>query len=344
MNPLCLALFMGMQVVVLAGGFGSRLRPWTHNLPKPILPLLDRTLVEQVVSGISSEVIDEVIIAAGYKVEQLRSYFASKDLGFDVKIVPEDKPLGTGGALYNCRDHLSGTFACFNGDVVSSLDFSSMLTQHKEMKTMGTLALWEVEDPTRFGIVGIDENRYVTKFKEKPGPEEVFSNLINAGSYILEDEVFELMPEGKSSLERELFPILAEGGNLGGMPFEGYFIDAGTPVSWKDAVKAAIVHGRHDSGVIKSSSWFADSKAFSCILRGNNMFSEGTHVESNSIIEDCTLLANSSVASGSSLLNCLVGMDSKIGSDCILKEVIIDHNVVVPDGTIQTGGTFPQVE
>jgi len=337
-------LAMGMQVVVLAGGFGSRLQPWTYTIPKPLLPLLDRTLVEQVVSGVPSELIDEVIIAAGYKVGHLRDYFASCELDYDVKIVPEDEPMGTGGALKNCMDHLSGTFACFNGDVVSSLDFSSMLQQHKNMNCLGTLALWEVADPTRFGIVGIDEDRLVTRFKEKPAPEEVFSNLINAGSYILEEDVFELMPDGRSSLERELFPVLAEQGALGGMPFDGYFIDAGTPESWKSAVKAAIVHGRHDAGLVDSSSWFADSQTIDCTRKGHNMFAKGSDVAGSATIHDCTLLEHSRVADGSSLQDCLLGMAAKVGRDCQLRGVIIDHEAEVPDGTVQTGGVFPQVE
>ena len=196
-----------MQVVVLAGGVGSRMRPWTNTIPKPLLPMLDATLLERVVEGIPSDLVDEVIVAGGYKVEQIRDYFRDADVDFDVRIVPEDEPLGTGGALGNCRDVISGQFACFNGDIVSSLNVGEMLEQHKTMNVKGTLALWEVEDPTRFGIVGIDEKRQITQFKEKPKPEEVFSNLINAGSYLLEEEVFEIMPKGKHSLELSLIHI-----------------------------------------------------------------------------------------------------------------------------------------
>ena len=154
-----------MQVVVLAGGVGSRMRPWTNTIPKPLLPMLDATLLERVVEGIPSDLVDEVIVAGGYKVEQIRDYFRDADVDFDVRIVPEDEPLGTGGALGNCRDVISGQFACFNGDIVSSLNVGEMLEQHKMMNVKGTLALWEVEDPTRFGIVGIDEKRQITQFK-----------------------------------------------------------------------------------------------------------------------------------------------------------------------------------
>ena len=104
-----------MQVVVLAGGIGSRLRPWTNLVPKPLLPMLDRTLLEQVIYTVPSDLIDEVVVAGGYKVDMIKSYFDSIECDFDVRIVNETEPLGTGGALGNCRDVVSDTFACFKG-------------------------------------------------------------------------------------------------------------------------------------------------------------------------------------------------------------------------------------
>ncbi len=156
-----------MQVVVLAGGVGSRLRPWTNETPKPLLPMLDLTLLERVVEGIPSNLVDEVVVAGGYKIDQIKDYFKQADVDFDVRIVPETEPLGTGGALGNCRDVISGRFACFNGDIVSSLDIEPMLAQHQKLGVTGSLALWEVEDPTRFGIVGLDQDNRITQFKGK---------------------------------------------------------------------------------------------------------------------------------------------------------------------------------
>ncbi|MDP7203458.1 MAG: NDP-sugar synthase [Candidatus Poseidoniaceae archaeon] len=335
---------MGMQVVVLAGGFGSRLKPWTNTVPKPLLPLLDKTLLEQVVSTVPEDLVDEVVIAAGYMVDEMRQYFSSIELPYEVTILPEDEPMGTGGALKNCIDHVSGRFACFNGDVVSSLDFSAMAVQHEGMKAIGTLALWEVEDPTRFGIVGIDEDYRVTRFKEKPTSEEVFSNLINAGSYILEEEIFELMPEGKFSLEREVFPVLAERGELGGFPFEGFFIDAGTPESWTSAVEAAIKDGRFASGSLIEGTWFADGEVADCIRGEYNMFSSGIQVSKDSIISQSTLLEGAKVGSGARLERCLIGENAQIGAGCQLKDVLVDHGAIVPDGSLLQGGTFPQIE
>lgn len=323
-----------MQVVVLAGGIGSRLRPWTNDVPKPLLPMLDATLLERVVEGVPSDLVDEVIVAGGYKVELIREYFAKADVDFDVRIVPEDQPLGTGGALGNCRDIVSGRFACFNGDIVSSLDVGPMLEQHSKMNVKGTLALWEVEDPTRFGIVGLDDDNKVTQFKEKPKPEEVFSKLINAGSYLLEDDVFDIMPKGKHSLERDVFPVLAEEGSLAGFPFEGYFIDAGTPNSWHDGVLRCIEEKRFNVGSISQGSWHEGKRT----IARNSMVQVGCVVAGE--VSDSTLLRGARIESGAVVKNCLIGEDAVIGMDAKLSGVIVGHRSVVPPGHIQSEGTF----
>jgi len=323
-----------MQVVVLAGGIGSRLRPWTNDVPKPLLPMLDATLLERVVEGVPSDLVDEVIVAGGYKVELIREYFAKADVDFDVRIVPEDQPLGTGGALGNCRDVISGRFACFNGDIVSSLDVGPMLEQHSKMNVKGTLALWEVEDPTRFGIVGLDDENKVTQFKEKPKPEEVFSKLINAGSYLLEDDVFDIMPQGKHSLERDVFPVLAEEGSLAGFPFEGYFIDAGTPSSWHDGVLRCIEEKRFNVGSISQGSWHEGKRT----IARNSMVQTGCVVAGE--VSDSTLLRGARIESGAVVKNCLIGEDAVIGMDAQLSGVVVGHRSVVPPGHIQSEGTF----
>lgn len=335
-----------MQVVVLAGGVGSRLRPWTASVPKPLLPVLDKTLLEHVVSSLPIDMVDEVVVAGGYRVDQIKAYFDTVDAPFDVRIVPEDEPLGTGGALGNCRDVVSGTFACFNGDIVSSLDATSLLKVHRAHDSVGTLGLWEVEDPTRFGIVGLNQNNRITRFKEKPKPEEVFSNLINAGSYIFNDDVFDWMPKGRHSLEREVFPQLAAEGLLSGVPFEGYFIDAGTPEAWSMAVQASIQHGRHDSGVVHGEppSWFADETSKASVAPdarlAHSMVASGCTVGS-STVSMSTLLEGANIGQSCNLASCLIGQNAVVGDGCELDGVVVDHSASVPDGTQQRGGSWP---
>lgn len=337
-----------MQVVVLAGGIGSRLRPWTASIPKPLLPVLDRTLLEHVVSCVPSDLVDEVIVAGGYKVDMIEAYFKQADVDFDVRIVPEDEPLGTGGALGNCRDIVSGTFACFNGDIVSSLDATSLLDLHRQNGGIGTLGLWEVDDPTRFGIVGLNDEQRITRFKEKPKPEEVFSNLINAGSYIFEDDVFDWMPKGRHSIERDVFPALAAEGLLNGQAFDGYFIDAGTPEAWGQAVEAAIAHGRYREGVLNGApqSWYADqasTEVHGGASMSSSMIGQRCSVGS-SRIHMTTLLGHAKVGNGSDLEGCLVGEGASVGDNCQLQGVVVDHGSNVPANTVQMGGQWPRTD
>lgn len=330
-----------MQAIVLAGGIGSRLRPWTRTTPKPMLPMLDSTLLEQVVAGLPSELVDEVIIAAGYKVEQLREHYSNTETPWQVTVVPEEEPLGTGGALRNCMDHISGRFACFNGDIITSLNVSEMLKQHESKKCLGTLALWQVEDPTRFGIVGMEDDRSITRFMEKPKRHEVFSNYINAGSYILEEDVFDLMPTGRFSLEREVFPQLSEDGRLGGFPFSGYFIDAGTPQSWAEGVIACIENGRYSSGeIVGKGTWSPESVDVNTILE-ECMLGHEVSLGGGSIVRRSTLLSGSTVGSMSNLEECMVGENAIVGQGCLLKGVVVNHGSSVPPGHSQTGGAWP---
>ena len=330
-----------MQVVVLAGGIGSRLRPWTNSVPKPLLPMLDRTLLEQVIYTVPSDLIDEVVVAGGYKVEMIKSYFDSIDCDFDVRIVNETEPLGTGGALGNCRDVVSDTFACFNGDIISSLDVGKLLALHKSNGGIGTLGLWEVDDPTRFGIVGLDSENKITQFKEKPKPPEVFSNLINAGSYIFEEDIFDYMPNGKHSLERDVFPKLAEVRQLNGMQFDGYFIDAGTKESWVNAVSKCIDETRFSEGHTESNSWYSNkSKSISNQQINNSMIGKEVLI-SDSIVSKSTILGNSKVGDNCEIIRSLVGENCEIGDNCILEDVIVDHNSTIPNDTKLTNCSWP---
>lgn len=327
-----------MQAVILAGGVGSRLRPWTSTVPKPLLPMLDQTLLEQVLWGVPEGTIDEVVVAGGYRVDQIEAHFAEHEL--NVRIVPEREALGTGGALGNCRDVVSGRFACFNGDIISSLNVEHLRALHATNGGVGTLALWEVEDPTRFGIVGLDASHRITRFKEKPAAEEVFSTLINAGSYLLEEDVFDIMPEGKHSLERDVFPTLASQGELNGLPFDGYFIDAGTPESWSNGVQACIEHRRFRSGGVVGTSWFADPTAQIGADHASSMVASNVKA-AGATLRRSTLLEGAEVGHGSVLNGCLVGPGAVVGANCMLTNVVLGPGAVVHDGEHLEGERRP---
>ena len=158
--------------------------------------------------------------------------------------------------------------------------------------------------------------------------------MLNAGSYWLEDDVFDIMPQGKHSLERDVFPVLAEEGSLAGFPFEGYFIDAGTPSSWHDGVLRCIEEKRFNVGSISQGSWHEGKRT----IARNSMVQTGCLVAGE--VSDSTLLRGARIESGAVVKNCLIGEDAVIGMDAKLSGVVVGHRSVVPPGHIQSEGTF----
>ncbi len=305
-------------------------------------------MIEHVVSILPEGTVDKVLIAAGYGIEQMRNHFAALDLPYEVVIVEETEPLGTGGAIANCREHLGeGTCCVINGDLLTSLRVDEMLRAHKAAGKLASISLWEVEDPSRFGVADYDsQSTRIRRFQEKPPREEAYSNLINAGTYLLEPEVFDRMPEGAFSMERIVFPVLAEDGELSGFPFEGHFVDAGTPESYIEAVQTSI----------QNEAWIRGESA-----DGGNWFGENVHLESmaqvsgSAIDSNCNIGASCSIVSssllnsvtvdsGSKVTGCMIGHNAQIGEGCNLQNVVVDHGAIVPSGHVQNGGVFPTAD
>ncbi|OGS50790.1 MAG: hypothetical protein A3K65_03395, partial [Euryarchaeota archaeon RBG_16_68_12] len=230
-----------MQAVVVAGGFGTRLRPLTFNRPKPLVPLLNRPQVLHVLDRLPKAV-DEVFLAVSYMADRVKDFVRETDLGRHVEVVEEATPMGTGGAVKNVGDRLDGTFAVYNGDVIDSLEFPEFLAFHRKRGALASIALYEVEDPTPFGVVELDRGR-IRRFVEKPAPDDAPSRLINAGRYLFEPEVLDEIAAGKAvSMETEVFPRLAET-SLYGFPFEGYWSDAGTLHGYAAAASILLANG-----------------------------------------------------------------------------------------------------
>ncbi len=336
-----------MDVIVLAGGFGSRLRPWTAHRPKPLLPILDRTMIEHVVSILPTASVDRVLVAAGYGIEQMRRHFSHRDVGYEVVIVEETEPLGTGGAIANCRDHLSGgTFCVINGDLLTSLKVEDMLAMHESKPGLASISLYGVEDPSRFGVADFDPaSRRIRRFQEKPRPEEAYSNLINAGTYILEPEVFSRMPDGAFSMERVVFPELAEEGLLHGFPFDGWFVDAGTPESYIEAVHDCIEHSRYIRGRREAGNWYGGVETIDdgATVSGSSI-EDGVEVEGGAVVRDSALLDGAAICEAAIVTGCLVGRGARIGPMAEMNGVVIDFESVVPAGHVQHGGRWPPDE
>ncbi len=341
-----------MDVIVLAGGFGTRLRPWTLHVPKPLIPILDRTMIEHVVSILPEGMVSRVLIAAGYGIEQMRTHFENAELPYEVIIVEETEPLGTGGAIANCKAHLgNGRCVVINGDLLTSLRLDEMLAAHRISGAMASISLWEVEDPSRFGVADYnpDSNR-IQRFQEKPKREDAYSNLINAGTYILEPEVFNRMPDGAFSMERVVFPEMAEAGLLSGFPFEGHFVDAGTPPSYIEAMMTLISNRDWKRGYEANcegidGSWFGGQSAIdSSATISESSVDEGCSIADGVEISQSALLSGVTIESGANLSGCMVGKGAYIGAQAKLENVVIDHNAKIPIYHEQKGGVFPTDE
>lgn len=227
-----------MQAVVLVGGEGTRLRPLTYSVPKPMVPLLDRPFMEHVLLRLREAGITEVILAACYLPDAIERHFGDGSaLGLRLHYVIEQEPLGTAGALKNVERFISGPFFVFNGDVLTSLDLAAMMDFHRRSGAIGTLHLIPVEDPTAFGCVEHEPTGRITRFVEKPQPHEVTTNHINAGTYLLEREVVDRIPARRNvSIERETFPQLIAGERpLYAYATQDYWIDIGKPENYLKA-------------------------------------------------------------------------------------------------------------
>src|SRR5689334_14877883 len=215
-----------MQALILAGGEGTRLRPLTSTVPKPVVPLVDRPFVAYMLEWLRGHGVDDVILSCGFMADGVRRVLGDGEgLGIRLRYLEEPKPLGTGGALKFAEDLLDERFFMLNGDVLTDIDLSAQLEQHERTGARATLALIPVEDPSAYGLVRREDDCSVKEFVEKPGPEQIDTNLINAGAYIIERDVIdEMAPAGTNiSIEREVFPRLV-GRGLFGYEADAYWL------------------------------------------------------------------------------------------------------------------------
>ena len=219
-----------MQALILVGGEGTRLRPLTSTIPKPVVPLVDRPFISYMLEWLRAHGVEDVVMSCGFLAAGVRNVLGDgSGLGIRLRYVEEPRPLGTAGAAKFAESLLDERFFMLNGDVLTDLDLSSQLAQHEETRARGTLALIGVEDPSAYGLVRLNDDRSVKEFLEKPSPDQIDTDLISAGAYVLEREVLDLVPpDTNASIERDVFPVLV-GDGLYGFAGDGYWLDIGTP-------------------------------------------------------------------------------------------------------------------
>lgn len=312
-----------VKAVLLVGGMGTRLRPLTHRIPKPLVPVMGKPLIMHVIDSLPKEV-DEVIIPMGYKKRYMEEYLVRNRPRRKITLVEEPEPLGTGGAVKNVEDLIDGRFLVINGDSISSLDIAKFIGFHISKKAFATISLWPVEDPTPYGVVDLDADKRIRRFQEKPKREEAFSNLINAGAYALEREVLDHIGKGFVSMEREVFPKILDRG-MYGMEFEGYWIDCGRredllrafwTLMGEDALR---VSDRcvHDGAAIKAPVVVRDEAVVA-----------GATIGPRAYISERAVVGLRTTVKGSVLME-----GACVGANCMVEDSIIDSGVSVPEGS-----------
>ena len=226
-----------MRAVILAGGLGTRLRPLTYEIPKPLIPVHGKTLTEHVFDILKKWGVNEVYLSISYMPDKIKQYFGDgSKFRLNIKYVVEKEPMGTAGPLI-LLDKFDSTFIMVNGDNLFNLNFKKMIEIHKKNKAVATIALTSVDDPSHYGVARVNGDKII-EFVEKPKKEEAPSKLINSGYYILEPEVFDIV-KGKdfAMLERDVFPLLAKQGKLFGYVDKGQWFDIGTFERWEQVIK-----------------------------------------------------------------------------------------------------------
>lgn len=327
------------QAVVMVGGKGTRLLPLTETRPKIILPVAGRPCLWYLLRSLARAGIEEVILACGYKSEQMRDAIGDgSDLGMSIVYSYEDEPLGTGGAMKLVEDRLDDVFVAANGDVFASIDVAAEISEHMESGASVTISLTPVENPCEFGIARVMDDGRITEFKEKPKPEEVFSNLINAGVYVINRSVLDYVPKGEFfDFSKDLVPrLMADGYRVQGYQVSGIWMDVGRP---HDLLGANLSVAESEFGDVE---WDVQGSE----VEGRFFMGEGASVKDSSV-RDSVVLAGSSVR-GSDLDRALVMdgcvvegakvVDSILGAGCRIGEGAKVSNAVLADGTVVTPG------
>jgi len=313
-----------LKALVLAGGFGTRLRPLSCTRPKMLFPLANEAMLDWTLKNLSDRGVDTVVLAVNYMAEALVRYFGPTKFDLGIIYSREDRPLGTGGPIKKAADLLvdDDPFLVLNGDIISDIDYSRLVEYHKKKGGLATIALMRVPDPSRYGAVEMDSDDRVTRFVEKPEKGMAPSNLINAGVYVLEKEVLDYIPDGRRvSTENEVFPILAKEGKLYGYEARGLWVDIGVPEAYLEANHLVL---QKLGGDIKGMNCEI-SKSAKIIVP--TCFGEGVIVGAHSVIgPDTSISDHVHIGEGCRIENSIIFPGVTIGDYSSVKNAIIGEN------------------
>ncbi len=328
-----------MFAVVLVGGFGTRLRPLTDHIPKPMLPVVHRPMIVRLVEGLAAAGVTDVVLALGFKPEPFAAAFTGDRHGdLRVHYAVEPQPLDTAGAIaFAARSvGIDDTFVVVNGDIMTDLDVTFLLREHRRIGATATIHLTPVEDPSAFGVVELGDDGVVERFVEKPQPGETESNLINAGTYVMEASVLDLIPfDVPMSVERAVFPDLVADRRLAGVSTSDYWIDTGRPDQFLQANLDLVrgVRGEASSGTSSSASVSPDATVVESVV------SEGAVVAAGATITGSVLLPGARVDAAADVRDSIVA--GHVGAGSTVDHCVVGADHSVPAGSVVSGQRLP---
>ncbi len=357
-----------MQALILAGGEGTRLRPLTSTVPKPVVPLVDRPFIAFMIDWLRGHGVDDIVMSCGHLASGVRNVLGDGEaFGIRLRYVEEPRPLGTGGAVKYAEPLLDERFLMLNGDVLTDIDVSAQIAQHERTGARATLALTPVEDPTAYGLVRLAGDGAVTEFVEKPSPDQIETNNISAGIYVLERSVLDLLEAGQpASIERDVFPQMV-GHGLYGCVAAGYWLDIGTPGRYLEATfdilegtvgtevaermgtgYLCIEHGVESTGRIIPSALVETGCTIADGARvgGRVVLEHGVVVGEGTTIERAVVMRGAEIGVNCTLRGCIVGGGVRIGDHCVVEGLsVLGEGVTLGSGNMVSNGArlFPGV-
>jgi mannose-1-phosphate guanylyltransferase/phosphomannomutase len=330
-----------VKAVIMAGGEGTRLRPLTSNVPKPMLPLVNRPMMEHVIDLLKRHGIDEIVVTVAFLSNSIRTYFGDgSEFGVRIEYASEESPLGTAGSVRNAMQHLTERFIVISGDVLTDIDLGRIIDFHDEKKALATIGLVHVENPLEFGIVITREDGSIERFLEKPTWGQVFSDTINTGIFVLEPEIFDyIAPEGSVDFSSDVFPkLLDDERPLFGAVAEGYWEDVGTLDAYVGAHKDILdgkVHVEIPGFEVRPGVWIGEGAEIQpgaeivgpAVVGDNCRIEEGARLAAYSVLG-----ANVRVRGEASLERTVVHDNAYLGEAVRLRGTVVGRSCDLRNG------------
>src|SRR5690606_9033073 len=309
----------------MAGGEGTRLRPLTSNAPKPMLPLVNRPMMEHIVDLLRSHGITDIVVTVAFMPNAIRNHFGDgSECGVRIVYAAEETPLGTAGSVRNAREHLDDTFLVISGDVLTDIDLGALIEEHRAKEALATIGLVRVENPLEYGIVIANEDGSIERFLEKPTWGQVFSDTINSGIYVLEPSIFDwIAPDEPVDFSGVVFPVLLEAGErIVGSVAEGYWEDVGTLDAYVRAHKDILDHR-----VQVSIPGFELSPGI--------YVGEGTEISPDAVLNGPAVIGDNCYVDAGVCLGeyVVVGTGVRMRRDCELERTVVHDNAYLGEGS-----------